>query len=243
MILAAGLGTRLKPLTDHLPKALVEVEGVPMLERVILNLKKKGFDYIVINVHHFASLVRDFLDSRDFGIELRISDESDCLLDTGGGLVKASGLLFKDNDEPVVVHNVDILSNVDFATLLSRSEREKGEGRLLVSDRDSSRKLLFDRDFLLKGWHDLKSGLYKPEPLEGKEDLKELAFSGIYVLGRNHVEEMEKLLGWGKYSVMEYFLHPQRKQLLRGVEQPDLKLLDIGKPATLSQASEFLKLT
>ena len=143
MILAAGLGTRLKPWTLEHPKALVPVDGIPMLERVILKLKSQGFDEIVVNVHHFAGQITDFLDSKDFGIKISISDERGGLLDTGGGLVHARHLL---EGEPFLVHNVDILSNADLSALMHFHESEGNDVTLLTSDRKSSRKLLFDED-------------------------------------------------------------------------------------------------
>ena len=148
MILAAGLGTRLKPWTLEHPKALVPVDGIPMLERVILKLKSQGFDEIVVNVHHFAGQITDFLDSKDFGIKISISDERGGLLDTGGGLVHARHLL---EGEPFLVHNVDILSNADLSALMHFHESEGNDVTLLTSDRKSSRKLLFDEDGSLKG--------------------------------------------------------------------------------------------
>ena len=239
MILAAGLGTRLKPITDRIPKALVEVEGVAMLERVIMTLKKYGFDYIVINVHHFSEQIRDFLTKKEFGVRIEISDESESLLDTGGGIVKASDLLFKENEQPVLIHNVDIISNANLEKLMEEANKT-GSGILLVTDRESSRKLLFDDNYNLKGWHNIKSGEYRPKGIESAENLKELAFSGLYVLQKKEVEEMRKIMGEGKYSVIEYFLHPSRKENIKGMEVKDIKVLDIGKPATLSQASELL---
>ena len=238
MILAAGLGTRLKPITDKIPKALVKVDGIPMLQRVILKLKSQGFNYIVVNVHHFTEQIIDFLSKKDFGIEIVISDESDALLDTGGGIIKARNLLFKYDNNPFLVHNVDILSNGDL------DEIEKGimgGACLLVSNRPSGRKLIFDEGMTLRGWHNLDNGAYRPAEFQLKKGDIELAFSGIYSMSRRGVEEMERLLGYGKFSVMDYFLHPDRKERIQGMEQKGLKLIDIGKPATLSRASEILK--
>lgn len=244
MILAAGLGTRLKPLTDKIPKALVEVEGIPMLQRVILNLKRHGVQRIIVNAHHFADQIINFLGYNNFGVEIIISDERADLLDTGGGIVKALPLLFEKEDSPVLIHNVDILSNADL-NLLFKNSVSRGS-TLLVSNRDSSRKLIFDRNNTLKGWHDIKSDTYKPEgftPAQSNDDAeyRELAFSGIYTMNRKTVEEMKKLCGLGKFSVMDYFLHPERKEPLFGFEQAGLQILDIGKPATLLQASDLLK--
>ncbi|MCH5228032.1 MAG: NTP transferase domain-containing protein [Muribaculaceae bacterium] len=234
MILAAGLGTRLRPLTDKIPKALVEVDGVPMLELVIETLKRQGFTSIVVNVHHFGQQIIEFLRAQDFGIDIFVSDESDTLLDTGGGIVKAAPLLFNKDKEPVLVHNVDILSTANLYDLMQESA-----SRLLVSDRESGRKLIFDEGMELRGWHNLSADCYKPEHIEVQPDWRELAFSGIYTITQAAVEEMKRLLGEGKYSIMDYFLHPERHEILKGVEQNGLKILDIGKPTTLSQASIF----
>ena len=264
MILAAGLGTRLKPITDKIPKALVEVGGVPMLERVILTLKRQGFMYIVVNVHHFADQIIDFLRAGDFGVEVVVSDESGSLLDTGGGIVKAAPLLFGPDSSPVLIHNVDIISDADLHGLM----REASDSpTLLVSRRDSSRKLIFDKEMRLIGWHDLKTDTFRPsyiqslmtqnphiahsapknltDPIDLKDainlkDLTELAFSGIYAVTQSMVQEMKSLEGEGKYSVMDYFLNPKREVTIKGLLDNDLKLLDIGKPATLSQASDFI---
>ena len=254
MILAAGMGTRLKPITDKIPKALVEINGVPVLERIIFNLKKSGFNIIVINVHHFASKIKDFLNQKDFGIPILVSDESDCLLDTGGGIVKAFPLLFGEDENPVLFHNVDIISNANLNQVVNNMAMTSSDGTLLVSQRKSSRKILFDNDDNLIGWHDLNKDIYKPTGIERllksdsditkeklQNEIKELAFSGIYSLSANAVEEMRKLMGKGKYSIMDYFLHPSRVSIIKGLEQKNLELLDIGKPATLEQAPVFLK--
>ena len=240
MILAAGLGTRLKPLTDRIPKALVKVEGVPMLARVITSLKKQGFDYIVINVHHFSNQIKEYLKSNKFGVEIEISDESNELLDTGGGIANAYPLLFDKDDQPVLIHNVDILSNADLSDLMQKAVNFQ-LGTLLVSERPSNRRLIFTKNMELKGWHDIKSGKYLPEGLRSDIAQKEFAFSGIYVMTKTEVEEMIGCRGCSKYSIMDYFLSPERKQVIKGINQPGLRLLDIGKPATLLQAPDLLK--
>lgn len=240
MILAAGLGTRLKPITDSIPKALVEINGVPILQHVILFLKSQGFNRLVVNVHHFANQIKEFLYSNDFGVEIIISDESEALLDTGGGIVNALPLLFKNDNTPALIHNVDIISNAsDLKKLINKTEETGSGASLLVSDRESSRKLLFDPEMNLAGWHDLKNNQFK---MTGKANClyKEYAFSGIYTISREAVEEMKKLFSTNRFSVMEYFLNPERKERIIGYEQEDLKLLDIGKPATLSQAPVLL---
>lgn len=237
MILAAGLGTRLRPITNTIPKALVEINGIPILQHVIMRLKKQGFDYIVINIHHFADKIKDFLSSHNFGLEIQISEEYDELLDTGGGIIKAKNLLFKNDTSPFLVHNVDILSNADLAWVVREN---RGGATLLVSNRKSSRKLIFNSDMRLRGWHDLKNNLYRPEGLQPDPSDIELAFSGIYSMSKEGVEEMEILLGKGKFSVIEYFLNHSRRQEIFGISCPHLSIIDIGKPSSLSQAPAFL---
>lgn len=241
MILAAGLGTRLKPLTDKMPKALIEVDGLPMLQRVIEHLKSQGWEEVIINVHHFSEKIKKFLQTKDFGISIKISDESLELKDTGGGIVKAESQLFGNEDEPVLIHNVDIISNASLRDLMNYHRNGDQVATLLVSERDSSRKLIFSKDMLLKGWHKIIDDQYKPVGFKKSKDDIEFAFSGIYVISRRGVDEMKKLLGKGKYSVMDYFLHPDRKGKIKGFCQKDLLLLDIGKPATLLQAPVILK--
>ncbi len=236
MILAAGLGTRLKPWTLEHPKALVPVGGVPMLERVIVSLRESGFDEIIINVHHFADQIFEFVNGRNFDVDINISDESGRLLDTGGGIVKASPLM---GDEPVLIHNVDILSNADLRALMERHEKSGAGGSLLVSERDSGRKLIFDQEMSLKGWHHLGKEEYRPEGLRVEPDYREYAFSGIYVSSAEMRNEMRRVFGEAAFPVMDYFLSPERKVTVNGVVDPDLKLLDIGKPETLREAQLF----
>ena len=152
MIFAAGLGTRLKPLTDRIPKALVPVNGIPMLQHVILKLKQAGFTEIVINIHHFGEQIISFLQAhQNFGIMVRISDEREELLDTGGGIKKA--IPFFSGNEPFLVHNVDILSDTDLKALYDYHRQSTNDATLLVSQRETSRYLLFDKDNArLCGW-------------------------------------------------------------------------------------------
>ncbi|MDE5923738.1 MAG: NTP transferase domain-containing protein, partial [Muribaculaceae bacterium] len=139
---AAGLGTRLRPFTLTNPKALVEVDGVPMLERVILRLKREGFDEMVINLHHFGDKIEEFVKSHDnFGVNIAFSDERAELLDTGGALLHARRLLGGD-DRPFLIHNVDILSDAPLRELIDRHQRSEAAATLLVSDRESSRRLI-----------------------------------------------------------------------------------------------------
>ena len=162
MIFAAGLGTRLRPLTDIMPKALVPVAGKPMLERVILRLKKAGFDDITINIHHFGGQIVEFLHANNsFGLNIHISDERDMLLDTGGGVKKACPFL--DGNEPFLVHNADILTDIDLTTFYRHHQDSNAEATLLVSERKTSRYLLFDDSYNLHGWINKSTQEIKPE--------------------------------------------------------------------------------
>lgn len=240
IILAAGLGTRLKPWTLTNPKALVPVEGVPMLQRIIEEFKRQGINHIIVNVHHFGDKIIDFLMKNDFGVEITVSDERDTLLDTGGAIVKILQTL-KDKDYPLIIHNVDILSNADLSELYKLHSISDADVSLLVSERDSSRKLLFDKDNKLRGWHDLRSNNYRFIGQGASEEYQELAFSGIYVINKKAVKEMKELFGEEKFPIMEYFLSSERKAKIQGVKRNNLILLDIGKPASLAQASDILK--
>ena len=237
MIFAAGLGTRLKPLTDHMPKALVPVAGKPMLEHVILKLIASGFDEIVINVHHFAEQIIDFLKEKDnFGIKIWISDETEELLDTGGGIKKASSLL----NEPFLVHNADILSNVDLKALYDFHIASENDATLLVSPRKTVRYLLFNQTNRLCGWINKDTLQTKPEGfIYQPEEQQEYAFGGIHIISPSLFKYME---GWtGKFSIMDFYLQTCQKARLGGYAKEDLQLIDIGKPDTLAKAEEFLK--
>ena len=238
-ILAAGLGTRLKPLTDTMPKALVPVSGKPLLQHQIERLVAAGFTRIVINVHHFAEQIIDFVekykvqDSKDNCVELLISDEREQLLDTGGAIRHAAPLF--DSTQPVLVHNVDILHNADLSRLYD--DEDPAEARLLVSHRDTSRYLIFDEASRLIGWKNIKTGEVKgTSPLLRKGGL--LAFSGIHVLSPRLLAEMQ---AWPeRFSVIDFYLDACQRHTIRGLELPDFQMVDVGKLDTLSVAEQFL---
>ena len=208
MIFAAGLGTRLKPITDNLPKALVPIAGKPLLEHVILKLKAAGFDEIIVNVHHFPDLIIDFLRvNNNFGIRIEVSDERDFLLDTGGGVRKTAW--FFDDNQPFLVHNVDILSNVDLKVLYNQHLRTNPMATLVVSERDTFRYLLFDDNLRLNGWINEKTGETKPVGISQPDLYKKLAFSGIQVLSPAVFELMKELKP--KFSIMDFYLSSAKK--------------------------------
>ena len=242
MIFAAGLGSRLKPLTDSMPKALVPIAGRPMLEHVILKLKASGFTEIVINIHHFGEQILDFLKANDnFGLTIHISDEREQLLDTGGGVSKAC-TFFEHSDEPFLVHNVDILSDVDLKELYDYHLQNGSVATLLASRRKTSRYLLLDAEKRLCGWINKDTGQVKPEGLHYEQSLfQEYAFSGIHVLSPAIFQLMEVSLWEGKFSIMDFYLQTCAEAAIGGMPVQNLHLIDIGKPETLCQAEEFLK--
>lgn len=242
MIFAAGLGSRLKPLTDSLPKALVPIAGRPMLEHVILKLKASGFTEIVINIHHFGEQILDFLKTNDnFGLTIHISDERDLLLDTGGGVKKAR-TFFENSNEPFLIHNVDILSDIDLKELYDYHLQNGGVATLLASQRKTSRYLLFDTERKLRGWINKDTGQVKPEGFHYDESLyREYAFSGIHVFSPAVFRLMEAPRWEGKFSIMDFYLATCGQTDYSGYLAEKLELIDIGKPETLARAEEFVK--
>jgi N-acetyl-alpha-D-muramate 1-phosphate uridylyltransferase len=213
LVFAAGLGTRLKPLTDTLPKALVPIGGVTMLEHLIRKLKAAGFDEIVINVHHFADKIRSFVEENDyFGVNIRFSDETDLLRETGGGIRHAARLL--NDGEPFLVHNVDIISNLDLMdfyrsqySIVSQSGGADSMplATLLVSSRETERYLLFDTDNNLCAWVNMSSGEFKSPFVELKQDYLEYiekaeGTGAPDLFKRDHIEEFLKGNSLSKYA-------------------------------------------
>lgn len=240
MIFAAGIGSRLKPFTDSHPKALVEVGGVTMLERVIKNMKKAGISDIVVNVHHFASQIVDFIAVNDnFGCKISISDESEKLLDTGGGLLKAAPLL--SDCDGILVHNADVLSDIDLQDLIQQYLSAKPLATLSVSPRTSSRLLYFDSEFKLKGWGNTKSGETKPAGFSPLPFYRALAFSGIQIVNPAIfplLEEYRENVG-DVFSITPFYLSVCEEHLIKGdVLKEGTRWFDVGRPETLAQARE-----
>ena len=248
MIFAAGLGTRLKPLTDTMPKAMVRVGGEPLIKRVIHNLAAAGVDRIVVNVHHFASQITDYLAANgNFGLDIRISDETDALLDTGGG-IRAAAPLF-DPSAPILIHNVDILSNVDLKRFygMARASEETAaadgvgaaDAVLLVSWRKTKRYLLFDDDMRLVGWTNIETGEVKsPYPDTDPAKCRMYAFAGIHAMSPRMLALMDS---WpDRFGIIDFYLKVCATHCIRGYAKDDLMLMDIGKLDTLAQAEEFI---
>lgn len=237
MIFAAGLGTRLKPVTDNLPKALVPIAGKPLLEHVILKLKSAGFDEIIVNVHHFPDQIIDFLKANNnFSIRIEVSDERNLLLDTGGGIRKAAW--FFDDEKPFLVHNVDIFSNVDLKVLYHQHLRTNSLATLVVSKRDTFRYLLFNDDNRLCGWINEKTGETKPVGFTKPELYHKLAFSGIQILSPQVFSLMEQLKP--KFPIMDFYLSNAASQTITGFVPDNYTMLDVGKLDILDEAERFV---
>jgi len=237
MIFAAGLGTRLKPLTDTMPKALVRVGGQPLLWHVVQKLKTAGYERIVVNVHHFAEQIVDYLAANDnFGLDIRISDETSGLLETGGGIKKALPLF--DPESPILIHNVDILSNVRlhrlYDLLASAAFADAAiDALLLVSERKTKRYLQFDDEMRLSGWKNIETGEVKG--LEGRS----LAFSGIHIIGPATFPLFDEMPD--RFGIIDFYLKYCEQCIFLGYDKKDLRLLDVGKLDTLHEAEKFLE--
>lgn len=239
MVFAAGLGTRLRPLTMEKPKALVEVGGVPALQRVIEKLKAAGVSEMVVNVHHFARQVEDFLSRNDnFGIQLHVSDENDLLLDTGGGILKARQWL--DGNEPFIVHNADIITDFDINRMVDRHRRADADVTLLTADRATSRYLCFDGDGRLHGWLNVKTGQTRPAGFYPDGSLRQLAFGGVHVISPSVFDRLARYSADEVFSIIPFYSDSCRDLIIKSFMIPaGSNWVDIGKPETLEQANKL----
>ncbi len=239
MIFAAGLGTRLKPLTDSMPKALVPVDGHPLLYHIMEKLKAAGVDEAVVNVHHFAPMICRWLENNDIWMKVKISDESACLLDTGGGILKAEPLLRGRGG--FLVHNVDILSNLDIRTF-GAAARPGDLATLVVSDRPTSRYLLFDDDMRMVGWTNVTTGeVRSPFGDIDPSRCRKMAFAGIHRISDGIFDAFRRYGLEGKFSITDFYVRACADYPVRGYVQPGFRMLDVGKSDTLAAAEDFLK--
>lgn len=238
LVFAAGLGTRLKPLTDSIPKALVPIAGKPLLEHVITKLIAAGCNEIMVNVHHFPEQIIDFLQSKNnFGIRIDISDERELLLDTGGAVRKVAH--FFADGKPFLVHNVDILSNVDLRDLYATHLQNNALATLVVSSRNTFRYLLFDKNDNLKGWVNEKTGETKPSSFVLDKTYSKYAFSGIQVLSPKVFELMKS---YGEvFSIMDFYLNNCSDEIIRAYVPNNYRMIDVGKLDVLDDAEAFVK--
>ena len=234
LIFAAGKGTRLKPFTDHHPKALAQVNGIPLLERNIHYLKGFGITDFVINVHHFGSQIVDFLKkNNNFNCQIEISDESEELLETGGGLVFAKQFL--NHGEDFLIMNADILTNINITDLVEYHKKMKDFATLAVSDRESSRKLLFNDDMVLRGWLNIGTG--EQRLAEYNKGFKPYAFSGVHCINPIIFDKIKRT---GKFSIMEEYLDLMLTEKIHGFVHNSI-LVDVGRPSSVIEAEKYFK--
>lgn len=234
LIFAAGKGTRLKPFTDNHPKALAVVNNVPLLERNIKFLQNYGINDFVINVHHFGEQIIDFLQEKEnFGAKIEISNEKNELLETGGGLIFAKKYL--QNEENFLIMNADILTDLNITEFVKFHLSHQNVATLAVSDRVSSRKLMFNEDMILKGWVNKTTGETKLS--EFNKNFKELAFSGIHCVNSSIFDKIKRT---GKFSIMEEYLDLMFENHIQGF-QHNAKLIDVGRPESVVEAEKYFK--
>lgn len=233
MILAAGLGTRLKPFTNKHPKALAVVNGKTLLQRNIEYLKEFGITEFIINVHHFANQIQDFLKENDhFGVDIQISDETNEVLETGGALVKAKEML---GDESFILMNVDILTDLNIEDLVQFHYQHQPLSTLAVSDRESSRKLFFQQNKELKAWKNYSTS---EEIICSNENLIELAFSGIHIINPRIFDKMPTS---GKFSIMKTYMELMKTEKILGFDHSGGILIDVGRPESILEAEKYFK--
>lgn len=234
IIFAAGLGTRLKPLTNERPKALVEVCGQTLISRVINKLKTAGVTDIIINVHHFADQLIPYLTQNDFGVNITISDESRFLLDTGGGLKKAAS--FFDDGKAFFAYNVDIQSDIDLKKMYLQHLESGALATLAVKNRKSMRFLLFDENMQLSGWENLS---FKELRLinRKREELNAYAFSGIQIIDPKLLNMFAEV---GKFSIIDVYLRLADNEIIKAFVHNDDYWFDLGTMKQLQEAQEFL---
>ena len=233
MIFAAGLGTRLKPLTDTMPKALVPLAGKPLLQWQVEKLRDAGITDILVNVHHFPDMIIDTIRRNNgWGCNILISDERDQLLDTGGGLKKAiNHSPFALRHSPLLACNVDILSNIDIKELV-RAYEQAGVSQLVVSERSTQRYLCFDAQNTLCGWTNIKTGELKGH------DGRHLAFSGMQILSPetlSHLQDMPQ----EKFSLIDFYLQVMNEVPLKAFVPSDYRMMDVGKIDQIDEAEAF----
>ena len=250
MIFAAGLGTRLKPLTDTLPKALVPLAGKTLLQWQIEKLKAAGIRDIVVNIHHFPDMIINYLkDNDNFGCNIQVSDERDMLLETGGGLRKAEALLgsevqeFRSSNEGILICNVDILSNIDIPTLL-QAYNPNEMGVVVVSERETQRYLLFNEENRLCGWTNIATGEVRPTSFASSPNsliASQLAFSGMQVLNPRIFDCMDEVVKQKgeKFSLIDLYLSIAEKEILRAYIPENYRMMDVGKIDQISEAESF----
>ena len=234
MILAAGLGSRLQPVTNNIPKALVDVGGKTMLERTIRHLKQYGFDELIINLHHFPDKIKNYLEEHHhFDANITFSEEKSALLDTGGGLKHASW--FFNDDFPFLIHNVDVLSDLNLKKVYEHHLNQDALATLVVQERSTSRYLLFDPQNRLCGWENTKKG--RKVVIRESKTMKKLAFSGIHMANPALFEYMPSA---NVFSIMDVYLKATEKENIVAYQDRESHWFDIGNLENLEKARKFI---
>ncbi len=237
MLFAAGLGTRLQPLTNSKPKALVEINGKTLLQRSLESLKAQGISDVVINVHHFPDQLIDFLHQHNhFAMNIQISDERDELLDTGGGILNAISL-FKP-DEPILILNVDVLTNLSFRELLHFHQQEKALATLVVRNRKTSRYLLFDDKHQLTGWKNEQTGSTKISRPNEFPQSTPYAFSGIQIIQPKLLNQIHEK---DKFSIIDLYLRLAKTEIIKAFVDENSAWMDLGKYEQMGEAERLVK--
>lgn len=237
-ILAAGIGSRLKPWTDAHPKALVPVGGRPIISHVVDKMLAAGIDTIVVNVHHFASQITEYLRMAYPDVDIRFSDESQLLLNHGGGLRKALRLIGHDD---VLIHNADIISTIDLSAFISEFEAQQVDALLLTQHRNTQRYLLFDHD-RLQGWINLATGETRPIVMEASAKHYDFqAFAGVHIMRSSMFKALTDYADDNvPFSIIDFYIDRCRHQCIHRMELPDGAVwFDVGKPDTLDKARQF----
>jgi len=234
MIFAAGLGTRLNEETSDKPKALVDIGGKPLLQRAIEKLKNEGITEIVVNVHHFSELVISFLNEHNFGIPIHISNETEKLLDTGGGLKKAARFFI--GTEPILIYNVDIISNLNLQLLLEEHLKSGGLVTLAVRNRETQRYFKFDDNKQLVGWINKKTKETKISRPENFEQAIEMAYSGIHVIRHEILDLMPET---DRFSITDFYLELAKTKVIKGFFDDSDLWMDVGKPEQLEEVRKL----
>lgn len=240
LIFAAGLGTRLKPFTLQHPKALVPVGGIPMLQHVILRLKTAGVTEIVVNVHHFAEQIVNFINGHNFGLKITVSDESDRLLDTGGGLLHARRLLDDGSGAPIIIHNSDILTDSDLADMLQQHINTSAVATLLVRRRPSSRHLYFNAERQLLGWSDDRNSSVRPEGFIPDDTMEKCSFGGVHIVSPQIFDSLQKYADKNGpvFSITPFYTDCCTQLPIYGFEQQTGYIwADIGDAEKLARAN------
>ncbi|MDA3882656.1 MAG: nucleotidyltransferase family protein [Bacteroidales bacterium] len=233
MIFAAGLGSRLKPITDSKPKALVKFNGITLLEYAIYKLKHYGITEIVINVHHFSEQIIDFVSHNNFGIPIHISDESEQLLNTGGGLLFAQKY-FSDNS-PFIVYNVDIISTINLQELYDYHVKEDALITLAVKDRETSRYLLFDENLELCAWENRET--HEQKIIRSCKEYIARAFSGIQIINPDFFNLIYET---GSFSIMDIYLRLAKENSIKAFNHTEDFWLDVGKFNEIKHVEQLL---